>query len=62
MCNAFDTLTVYINDRGNKSNTQKEEYIMMNLHSKKAKKIISTVIIIFLVIAMILPILTYAFQ
>ncbi len=35
---------------------------MMNLHSKKAKKIISTVIIIFLVIAMILPMLMYAFQ
>lgn len=35
---------------------------MMNLHSKKAKKIMSTAIIIFLVIAMILPMLMYAFQ
>ncbi len=34
---------------------------MMNLHSKKAKKIISSVIIIFLVIAMVLPILASAF-
>lgn len=34
---------------------------MMNLHSKKAKKVMSTVIIIFLVIAMVLPILMYAF-
>ena len=34
---------------------------MMNLHSKKAKKIISTVIIVFLVIAMVLPILASAF-
>ena len=34
---------------------------MMNLHSKKAKKIISTVIIIFLVIAMVLPVLAAAF-
>lgn len=34
---------------------------MINLHSKKAKKIISSVIILFLVIAMVLPILAYAF-
>ncbi len=33
---------------------------MMNLHSKKAKKIISSVIIIVLVIAMVIPVLAYA--
>ena len=33
----------------------------MNLHSKKGKKIMSTVIIIILVVAMVLPVLAVAF-
>lgn len=33
---------------------------MMNLHSKKAKKIMSTAIIIVIVLAMIVPMLAYA--
>ena len=33
--------------------------IMFNFHNKKTQKVVSTVIIIFLVLAMILPALTY---
>ena len=33
---------------------------MMNLHSKKAKKMISSVIIIVLVLAMVIPVLAAA--
>ncbi len=34
---------------------------MMNLHSKKSKRIISLVIILILVLAMVIPTMIYAF-
>ena len=33
---------------------------MMNFHDKKTKKMVSTVIVVLLVIAMVLPLLVYA--
>ena len=47
-------------DRELLGKTQGDRRIQMNFYSKKSKKIMSTIIIVIVVLAMVIPVLAYA--